>query len=95
MDAISPEKLAANEETDIEDRQKEMAEASKQKVEDSVRKQFSLSADAKRPTTESVAAVKRAAADEQAAARGGMGNVALVAAILAALAVAAWFILRP
>ena len=91
MDAIDPEKLAASEEADIEVRQKELAEASKQSVDAEVRQQYSLtSGGGRKPTADAVDAVKRAAAEEQAAAAtGGKSNIVLVVAIIVVLVIAA------
>jgi len=90
MDAIDPEKLAASEEADIEVRQKELAEASKQSVDANVRQQYSLAAaGGRKPTADAVDAVKRAAAEEQAAAAtGGKSNIVLVVAIIVVLGIA-------
>ena len=90
MDAIDPEKLAASEEADIEVRQKELAEASKQSVDADVRQQYSLtSGGGRKPTADAVDAVKRAAAEEQAAAAtGGKSNIVLVVAIIVVLGIA-------
>jgi len=91
MDAINPEKLAASEEADIEIRQKELAEASKQSVDVNVRQQYSLAAGGgRKPTADDVDTVKRAAEEEQAAAAtGGKSNLALVVAIIVVLGFAA------
>lgn len=99
MDAIDPEKLAAieSEAEDVdaaERRQKELTEASKQKVDDDVRRQFSLSADANK-TPASVRTGQQARMSPPAG--GGGSNVqtyALIGGIVVLLGVAVWFFVR-
>jgi hypothetical protein len=100
MDAIDPEKLAAieSEAEDVdaaERRQKELAEASKQKVDDSVRRQFSLSADANK-TPAGVATGQQSRMATPAGSGGGsnLQTYALIGGIVALLAVAIWFFVR-
>lgn len=98
MDAIDPEKLAAieSEAEDVdaaERRQKELAEASKQKVDDNVRRQFSLSADANKTP----AAVTTGQQSRMSPSAGGGSNVqtyALIGGIVVLLGVAVWFFTR-
>jgi hypothetical protein len=99
MDAIDPEKLAAieSEAEDVdaaERRQKELAEASKQKVDDNVRRQFSLSADANKTP----AAVTTGQQSRMSPSAGGGGSnlqtYALIGGIVVLLGVAVWFFVR-
>ena len=100
MDAIDPEKLAAieSEAEDIdaaERRQKELAEASKQKVDDNVRRQFSLSADANK-TPAAVTTGQQSRMSPPAGGGGGssLQTYALIGGIVALLGVAIWFFVR-